>query len=266
LREYAAIACPYLKTEEMEMIRCTRLLLVALLLFATVAIVPVQAQDPQQVKSQFLASNPSNGWEYGYLDDNGVFITYNTTFNAGDGVVGWALDHTPGPFGDVTMNYTANPIDLYGLHWEPGQICINASQLGKGTVVRWHAPAAESIRIDTDLVAQMRGMKANVKLIVDGRQLGISAIDGTTAQTPADPLPTLAKSATATISKGSTVDLIVSPGDQVTLGHVSAVITINVIGPNGTVSSKTSPAGTREVENQAKKQVEISMAKEEAAR
>ena len=90
-------------------------LIVVLLLIAISALV-VNAGILQSVRDSFCASNPNNGWEYGYVDKGGGFIPYNTTFDDGKGIAGWAYDYSPGPLGDVTINYTDQPIRSIGIY------------------------------------------------------------------------------------------------------------------------------------------------------
>jgi len=70
-------------------------LILAVLAALLVTVTPSFAQT-SDLKTNFLASNPNNSWEYVFLNDNGEFIRYDTTFEAGDGIVGWALSNTPG--------------------------------------------------------------------------------------------------------------------------------------------------------------------------
>lgn len=116
-------------------------------------------------KSDFLSSNPNaGGWEVGFLDDDGDFVAYNTTFDDGQGIAGWCINNCPGPKGDVTINYTDRPIDRYGVHWEPGEVCVHTPLRGGGVVVKWTASDSATMAVDTKFTTQAYGVDAKVEL------------------------------------------------------------------------------------------------------
>lgn len=245
-----------------HMVRLIRFTLVVVVILGVVATVSATADDSTNIKDRFLSSNPNNGWEYGFIDQNGTFIRYNSTFDDGEGIAGWALDHAPGICGDVTINYTGQPIDRYGLHWEPGQICVNTPAMGQGTAVRWHATDQSNIAIDTGLTAQAPGVEASAKVVVDGKPvtsvtIGESSITGAAQTQAVKSSLSVMSSSTAQVVEGSTIDLIISPVDRLTLGHISTSIDINLIGPAGDRLSKTSP-NKHEDDKQAQKPQKLS--------
>jgi hypothetical protein len=114
----------------------------------------VAAQDFSKAKSDFLSSNPNNGWAFGYLDENDEFNPYNTTFKVSDNVIGWALDGCPGIFGDVTLNFSQEAFEKFGARWEPVQMLINPGCEGNGVVFRWTSPFAGSVQVRSKLTGQ----------------------------------------------------------------------------------------------------------------
>ena len=76
------------------MVRRIALLLFAAFIISASAMV-VTADVLQQVRADFLSANPNNGWKYGYVDKDGSFVAYNSTFDDGKGIAGWALDYCP---------------------------------------------------------------------------------------------------------------------------------------------------------------------------
>ncbi|MCX6345739.1 MAG: hypothetical protein NT018_11810 [Armatimonadetes bacterium] len=234
-----------------------RLFVVTLAAFAVVLFLATASiAQVMDVRARFLASNPNNGWEYGFINEEGSFVAYNTTFDDGQGIAGWTMDNTPGPMGDVTINYTDHPIDRYGVRWEPGQICVNSPMVGRGVVVRWHAPDSACVQIDTVLTAQSSDANANIQLQVDGDpviegNIGASAATDLTSNTA----PSVSSSRSAasevesdefrnstivTVENGCEVDFVIASEIGSAPSHLGAVISISSVSPSGVRSSKAS--------------------------
>ena len=207
------------------------------------------AQDSAALKAEFLSGNPnSDGWEVGFLDDDGNFVAYNSTFDDGRGIAGWAYNSAPGPEGAITINYTDNPIDAYGVHWEPGQVCALSPLHGQGVVMRWTALESTDVQVDTDLTCQMLAASPKIEIKVDGKQLIAESIQsadnsvstaGLSGKKPNGPHKFI-RSAKTAIKKGNKVDLIISPAGDGPTYHMSIFISINPVGSNGVASARTS--------------------------
>lgn len=200
------------------------------------------AQTPD-IKSQFLASNPNGDWEYGFLDEDGDFIPYNTTFDDGQGIAGWCLNNTPGPEGDITINYTDKPIDRYGIHWEAGEVSIHTPAHGNGFVLQWTATDSATMSVETKLTAQndCTGAKAElwagaVKIADSKLPRAINKSDLTI--TSAANSGMLEKSTRALVKKGDVIKLIVKPGDDMFQSHIGIYIHVNMIDAKGIASAK----------------------------
>ncbi|MCX6345474.1 MAG: hypothetical protein NT018_10460 [Armatimonadetes bacterium] len=229
-----------------------RLFVVTLAAFAVVlSLATASIAQVMDVRAQFLASNPNNGWEYGFVNEEGSFVAYNTTFDDGQGIAGWTMDNNPGPMGDVTINYTDYPIERYGVRWEPGQICVHSAVVGQGTVIRWHAPDNARVQIDTVLTAQSSDANANIQLQVDGDpitegNIGTSAANDSTASSGPNVLSAepesdeFHNSTIVTVENGCEVDIVVAPEIGSAPSHLGAVISISSVSPSGVRSSKAS--------------------------
>ena len=205
------------------------------------------AQDSATPKSQFLSGNPnSNGWEVGFLDECGNLVAYNSTFDNGKGIAGWALNKAPGPEGAVTINYSDKPVEVYGMHWEPGQICVMSPLHGQGVVLRWTAPEAADVQIDLELVCLTSGVDPQVSVNVDSNQLiaetssDASVADALIFAKNSDGFAQLTRSAKITLRKGSKVDLIISPLDQGRFYHLKTFINVSSVSTTNVAEVKTS--------------------------
>ena len=229
----------------------SRLILVYLSLVATFVGATACLAQQADVRGVFLASNPNNGWEYGFIDENGVFVAYNTTFDDGQGIAGWCLDRTPGPLGDITINYSDHPIDRYGVHWDPGQICANTPSPGISVVIRWHAPNDATVKVNATLTSQSPNTSADVSLSSDGQELADgevgqtssgSGTDGPHAASVGDGetggQEEVTRSITTSVDAGDTVDIVITANPDQPSGHVGAVILIGSVNAQGVVTDK----------------------------
>lgn len=205
----------------------------------------LHAQQPD-VRAAFLASNPSNGWEYGFVNEDGDFVAYNSTFDDGNGIAGWCLDKCPGPLGAISINYSDHPIDEYGTHWEPGQICVLPPMNGLSAVIRWHSPGDATVKVDVTLTAENLTATAGMELSSDGQtlaegQVGDVANDTNNAHSASVPSSQstlsdeISRSVVTSVDGGNTIDLVIKSGDEDCPGHIGAAIFISPAGP--TVSS-----------------------------
>lgn len=218
------------------------------------------AETLQSIRDSFCASNPNNGWEYGYIDKEGKYIAYNSTFDDGRGIAGWALDYCPGPLGDATINYTDKAIDRYGVHWEPGEILLHVPIDAQGVVVRWTSTKSDRLkvdavlksvspRIDTSILLQAGNVKLldrdlkNIPPLPDEEQ--VYDIPNTVPEV-------INHSSDVTINTGDQVRLLLASSDPRFPGHISVYLKLSSIDESGTVTSKGS-IGTNKWVYQAKK-------------
>lgn len=181
----------------------------------------VSATSPilADTKSDFLSSNPNtSGWTVGYLDKDNNFVVYNTSFDDGQGIAGWAMDNSPGPKGDVTINYTDQPIDRYGIHWEPGEILVHSPLRGSGVAVKWNATDSAAASVDASFVEHTSGADPNIELWSDETKIYEGIIAGTASQNTIASTSSvtgissvLEKSWSLTPNYGSEIKLIVLP-------------------------------------------------------
>jgi hypothetical protein len=218
------------------------------------------AQDLQKAKADFLASNPNNGWTFGFLDKTGAFVAYNTTFKIDETTVGWCLDDMPGVFGDVTMCFSEKPLDKFGIQWETGQLCVNPGLDCQGVVIRWTAPGPATLNISGRLKGLARnGGKTGLRVSKDGATLASDVVAGDGfVDAPMEP-PTknslsVASSVSSSadlnksvsVSKGTVIDFIFAKDGERGGSHVGFDLNMQATGRDGgKVSYNPSPVGAR---------------------
>jgi hypothetical protein len=189
------------------------------------------------VKSDFLSSNPNeSGWTVGYLDKENNFVAYNSTFDDGNGIAGWTMDRTPGPRGDVTINYTDQPIDRYGIHWEPGEIIVHSPLIGSGVVVEWNASGSEASSVDMSIAEHTPGAEANIELwsdetkLYDGTVTDITSTDTTSSVSSTSSVDdVLEKTWSLTPNYSSKVKLIILPSEgKIVSHHLGVFLKVNL--------------------------------------
>ncbi|MHB1456872.1 MAG: hypothetical protein ACYC0V_08170 [Armatimonadota bacterium] len=240
------------------MTRLIRFAFTVVLIFA-VAAVALAATDSANAKADFLASNPNREWTFGFLDRDGKFIAYNTTFKVDDDTVGWCLDSMPGIFGDITMSFHDTLVEKFGIRWEPGQLCVNPGLDCQAVVVRWTAPTAGAIRVGGRLKSLTKGgRKTSISVLKNGTELTRNEIAGDGSEerssdlierqrSAAAPLPTTDAPSSAdlstdvTVSKGTTIDLIFAKESDLGGSHVGVDLTIEASGSGGKVSYNLNP-------------------------
>lgn len=216
------------------------------------------AQDAVQARADFLASNPNNGWTFGCLDKDGNFIAYNTTFKVDENIVGWCLNGTPGILGDVTINFSENAIEKFGIKWEPGQICINPGFGCQGVVIRWSAPASGSLKISGKCKALIQaGGKTSVQIskntsVFDRDEIAGEGFIEPVKEMTADNTEVLSAatsnlpfsselSGNITVVKGDNIDFVFTKESE--LGsHVGIDLQITSATSSGTVSYNLNPS------------------------
>ncbi|MHB9038618.1 MAG: hypothetical protein ACYC64_18360 [Armatimonadota bacterium] len=239
------------------MIRFGRCVFLLLCLFSVG--VSAYGQDAARAKADFLASNPRGGWTFGFLNKEGEFVAYNTTFKVDANTVGWCQDDMPGIFGDVTISFSDKPVDKFGIRWELGQLCVNPGLDCQAVVIRWTAPAAGSIRVGGRLKSVMKGgRKTSIRVLKNGTELTRNEIagDGSKEMSPnlidrpltaVTALPTTDAPSSAdlstdvTVIKGATIDLIFAKESDLGSGYVGVDLTLEASGSGGKVSYNLNP-------------------------
>ena len=207
----------------------------------------------QSAKDDFLSSNPnSNGWSFGYLDENGVFVLYNTPFFVSENVAGWCADDCPGLWGDVTINFSNEAFDKFGVSWNSSQLVVNPSLNGREVVVRFESPTSANAKVigklseatSSDGKTTMR-VEKNGALLLEQKSSGRMVSKETSAPENGKALNNEAVSdsaiidisSTTLLSKGSTIDFIFTR-DSLSSGHVSLDLSIDLGGESYSFNPK----------------------------
>ncbi len=231
----------------------------SVLLFYSIYLMSAASPVLADIKSDFLSSNPNtSGWTVGYLDKDNSFVAYNSTFDDGNGIAGWTMDKTPGPKGDVTINYTDQPIDRYGIHWEPGEILVHSCLIGSGVVIKWDASSSEASSVDLSVTEHTPGSDANIQLWSDETKLYDGVVTDSTSTDTASVSSTtsvsnaLEKTWALTPNYSSEVKLIVLPSEsKIVSHHLGVFLKVNLKSADE-VSSVSAKFGRRLPTLQAK--------------
>lgn len=194
--------------------------ILALVVIAASLAVPAMAEI-WDFKSQFsLKNNPNGDWSYGYIDKEGQFRLFNSTFTDGKSISGWALEGNPGAAGDITVNLKPEALDAYCTVWEVGQVLIHPPLGGGIAIVRWTSPVDGEIKIETNLTAQAYSTVADVKLVGNHHYLlEKKSLDGFKGKGEKSAgrrgtSPEQTGSIVVSVVKGDTIDIGVSTSDD----------------------------------------------------
>lgn len=199
----------------------SKIIVVLVLIAITAALAMPAVADGWDFKSQFsLKGNPNGDWSYGYIDKEGQFKLFSSTFTDGKSIAGWALEGNPSAAGDITVNLSDKQLDAYCTVWETGQVLIHPPLGGGITIVRWTSPVDAEIRIDTNLTAQAYSTVADVKLVGNYNYLlekkSIEGFKGkgekSTGRTGKSPEGN--GSIVVNVAKGDTIDIGISTSDD----------------------------------------------------
>jgi hypothetical protein len=213
-----------------------RMSLSALCLLASAVAVHAQQAD---VRAQFLASNPNNGWEYGFINGDGDFVRYNSTFDDHHGIAGWCLNKTPGPRGAVAMNYLNHTIDRYDLTWQPGGMCVRPPLDGQTVVISWHALASTIVTLSVSVKAVTPATDVDA-----GIYLNDSLLDGNSVCNIVDSpfySSEFVSSKMLNVSSGGCISLRISSAEGQPCGHVGIFIQVSPIGAIGSTTIGAKP-------------------------
>jgi hypothetical protein len=107
------------------------------------------------------------------LDDSRVVMLNSGRWDsqAGDtaGLEAWRNADRPDPC--VTRNPTTRAIKALGITWAPGQLAFHPGRNGEYGVVRWTAPAEESVRISAVFTSIAEKATTDVHLLHNGQSL-----------------------------------------------------------------------------------------------
>ncbi|MCE5324302.1 hypothetical protein LLG46_13455 [bacterium] len=207
------------------------------LLFFCIYLISATSPILADTKSDFLSSNPNiSGWTVGYLDNDQTFAAYNTTFDDGYGIAGWAMNNSPGPKGDVTINYTDQPIDRYGIHWEPGEILVHSPLSSGGVAIKWNATDSAAASVDASFVEHISGASPNIELWSDDTKIYEWVIAGTATQNTISSTSSvsgigdvLEKSWSLTPNYASEITLVVLPSKgNIASYHLGVFLKVNL--------------------------------------
>ncbi len=208
--------------------------------------------------TDFSNSNPSNGWEYGYLKyldaggnyapdpyRFGAFVSYQDPFHSPAGLEGWADAGTP----FISHNKTGAAIAQDGAYnVEPNQLVIHpnapqeeANPFNQGdVVVRWTAPAAGAYNVSWEFKEIGAGGDVNAKVYTDSNPSVWSAF------LPGSPVgEARASSALLNLAAGEKVWFVVDPNGTGPTDHwgdgtgFTASITVAPPGPVITVEPQS---------------------------
>jgi hypothetical protein len=161
-----------------------------------------QTYDPS---ADFSAiSNPNGPWRYGSTATLGGALTLYPNHVNQQGLDFWQFDASVATPPDVSHNGTASPILFSGsVPYPPGQLGMHPGPSGEYSVVRWTAPAGESVTLSGSFYRLDPAATTDVHLLRNGA----SIFDGTVNS--ASPVPfTL----TTDVLFGDTIDFAVGFG------------------------------------------------------
>ncbi|MCE5323070.1 hypothetical protein LLG46_07120 [bacterium] len=208
---------------------CVLLLLLfcAVILSMTTIVVQAQTQSWDDRSDFSLDKNPNGVWTYGYLDKDGCFAPYNSIFNLGDGIVGWAMNDDPDFAGNVTINTSAKTVEKFGIVWEPGQICLHPGLFGCKVVFRWTSPVSGTISLNANIAGQSKhGAPANVEIKYKDESVTEAVVEGFAGvgeykSGRFGDEPEQDFSSAIYVNKGETIDIVVSDTQIGVVGHIA---------------------------------------------
>lgn len=206
--------------------------LFAVLLFVGVCM-PLGAQTWDNAVQFSSENNPNGPWTYGYLDEKNNFKLYNSTIKAGEGISGWALDSDPDAAGNVTVNTTNEPIERFGIRWEPGQVLIHPGLGTYRAVIRWTSPVSAKINLRAFFKGQSKaGAPANIEIRKNGTTIYTGTTQGFTGQEQGDGRigshPDDSFSELISVRPGDVIDLMADAKKMQSIGHVSVDVSLPV--------------------------------------
>lgn len=204
----------------MNRLRLIRLAVIGLNVVLALQSAPAWSQTWGESRVQFVAANPNGDWTFGFINEEGTFVPFNTTFKVGESVAGWCLDSCPGILGHVTVNFSPQAVEDFGVRWEPCQLCVSPWIQGKGVVIRWTSPSATSVRIEATASGRsVIGGKAALRVLRDKSQIFNNSIDGFAGRGQdhegrRGQQPETSCAVETTVTKGSTVDFVVAKPEE----------------------------------------------------
>lgn len=221
----------------MKSISVLLLLLFCLVIFAMTAVVAQAQVQSWDNRIEFsVENNPNNAWTYGYLDKEGNFTEYNSSFSLGDGIVGWAMNDDPDSSGNITVNTSSKMVEKFGIVWEPNQMCLHPGLFGCKAVLRWTSPVSGSVSINISVAGKSKhGAPANIEIkhksesVANGAVKGFAG-SGTSKCGRFGDMPEISFSPTFSVNKGDTVDIVVSGTKTGVTGHIAVNAVISAGG------------------------------------
>ncbi|MCE5324051.1 hypothetical protein LLG46_12150 [bacterium] len=206
----------------------------SVIIIATTAIsVYAQSKSTWDNQSEFaLDKNPNGAWVYGCLDKENQFVPYDSTFDLGDGIIGWCMNDDPDSSGNITINISDKTVVKHGVSWEPGQICLHPGLFGCKAVLRWTSPVTASLNMRIGIGAKSKnGAPTNIEILQRGNRLSQTAMCGfagisrnKSGRFGAN--PEISYQPSVLVKKGDTVDIVVSDTGKSVTGHVALSLSI----------------------------------------
>ena len=178
-----------------------------------------------------IVSNPNGAWSYGYSTMlGGVFVPFTAS---GTNIVGaanpnfnyWEIGSAPLVFKNTAAT---NQLGGISVNLDPGQLAFHPGPLGEIALVRWTAPSADSILLNTLFSGRDTiGTTTDVHIFLNGVALFNGLINGFGAATSF--VSTLA------VAQGDIIDFAVGYGTNATYFADST-------GLSATISSVPEPA------------------------
>jgi len=208
------------------------LFVVVVTLIASAA--PVLSQSWNSTVQMSLAANPSGDWSYGFIEKDGRFHLYNSTFDDGNGIKGWVMNANPDIAGNILVNISGSPIDRYGVRWEIGQVAVQPGLGGQKPVLRWTAPANVIVQIAATFSSQCYSTAAKIAVLKNAAVLDESAVDGfvgsgVAAEGQKGAFPARVYSSAIAVIKGETIDFAVDNDGPWKLNQTGIVANISVV-------------------------------------
>jgi hypothetical protein len=177
-----------------------------------------------------LASNPNGAWTYGYTSSlGGTLHTYPDSSTHPSGLQAW-IDNSIQSLGapSVAYNPAASPTgDCCTV--QPGQLAFHPGPNGEQSVVRWTAPADDTVKLAASFVGIDGSPTTTDPHVLHN---GVSIFDGTVNRLHAGPY----FETTLTVHAGDTIDFAIGNGGNGFFSDSSALDAVITSTSGGTAS------------------------------
>lgn len=141
----------------------------------------VSAQTYDAAKDFSIASNPNGVWQYGFTNTNILgsrFIRDTRTFTFGP-LEAWAGDRAADGNPSISYNTSNTEFVSTTVRWQPGQMILHPGPGGEYSVLRWTAPNAGILNIQTAFIGQdVGGTTTDVHVVHNDVSLFDGVVNG----------------------------------------------------------------------------------------